>query len=145
MRKYVIDTDIYIGLLRTGTYYGLIEEIYVNETPGIYFSSVVIEELLAGVNNISGRRNVETLYKPFERTGRIITPTHQIWKDSGDVISALRMQNPAIKTKLSSLLNDVLIALSARSIGATVCTSNSQDFNLIQQVKPFNILNVPQE
>ena len=36
-----------------------------------------------------------------------------------------------------SHLNDVLIALTARSIGGTVVTANAADFAAIQQVEPF--------
>ena len=36
-----------------------------------------------------------------------------------------------------SIVNDVLIALSARSIGATVVTQNERDYRAIQFVRPF--------
>ena len=38
------------------------------------------------------------------------------------------------------LVNDVLIALSARSIGASVITQNERDFAAIQSVRPFKLL-----
>jgi predicted nucleic acid-binding protein len=41
------------------------------------------------------------------------------------------------------LTNDVLIALSARSIGATVITQNEQDFVAIQTIRPFKMALVP--
>jgi len=39
----------------------------------------------------------------------------------------------------SSLVNDVLIALSARSVGATVVTSNAKDFTAIREIRPFKL------
>jgi predicted nucleic acid-binding protein len=41
------------------------------------------------------------------------------------------------------LVNDVLIALSARSIGATVVTNNARDFAAIREVRPFALTIVP--
>jgi predicted nucleic acid-binding protein len=41
------------------------------------------------------------------------------------------------RSKLPALLNDVLIALSARRIGATVVTYNGKDFRLIRRHKEF--------
>jgi hypothetical protein len=37
-------------------------------------------------------------------------------------------------------VNDVLIALSARSIGATVMTQNGNDYRAIQSVEPFQLV-----
>jgi predicted nucleic acid-binding protein len=42
-----------------------------------------------------------------------------------------------------ALVNDVLIALSARSIGANVLTSNARDFAAIRAVRPFKFTVVP--
>jgi len=42
-----------------------------------------------------------------------------------------------------SLVNDVLIALSARAIGATVLTSNARDFAAIREVRSFELTVVP--
>ena len=38
-----------------------------------------------------------------------------------------------------SIVNDVLIALSARSIGATVVTQNESDYRAIQAVRAFQL------
>jgi predicted nucleic acid-binding protein len=41
------------------------------------------------------------------------------------------------------LVNDCLIALSSRQVGATVITRNERDFRPIQQVAPFSLIIVP--
>ena len=47
-------------------------------------------------------------------------------------------RTPQFRSKLASgLLNDILIALSGRSIGASIVTANGQDFRLIQQFRVF--------
>ena len=48
MAKHLIDTDLYIDLIQSGGAPPVICELYEREAPGIYFSSVVAQELLAG-------------------------------------------------------------------------------------------------
>ena len=43
-------------------------------------------------------------------------------------------------SKIRELAFDVLIALSARSIGATVITSNETDFQAIRRHLPFHLI-----
>jgi predicted nucleic acid-binding protein len=142
LMKYIIDSDLYIELLRTGRYHDIIADIYSRETPYVHFSSVVARELLSGVINEAGRKNVEALVSPFEKAGRIITPGHAAWKDAGDILSKLRAEKPHLRSKLSQLINDALIAMSARSIGATVITLNSPDFEAIKSIRKFSCITV---
>ncbi len=44
-----------------------------------------------------------------------------------------------LKSKLPSLFNDVLIALASLQIGATLYTTNAQDFKLIQRYRAFEL------
>ena len=78
------------------------------------------------------------LYAPFERARRIVTPSHLVWKEAASVVATLFEKVPQLRSKLSrGLLNDILIALSGHSIGATVVTRNEEDFRLIQQYRAF--------
>ena len=140
--KYLIDSDLYIELLRTGQYHDIIAEIYSRETPHIYFSAVVAQELYAGVVNENGRKNVETLIAPFEKTGRIVTPSYVVWKETGQILAKLRIEKPQLKSKLGRMINDILIAMSAKSIGAAVVTLNSSDFEAIKSVRNFSYITV---
>lgn len=139
MTKNLIDTDLYVRFIRTGRYHQEIQRIYSEQTSTIYFSSVVLEELLAGSIDQRGRQNVHLLVLPFEKVGRIVTPSHSAWKDSGAAISALRQLRPDLRSKLPTLINDALIAMSAREIGAVIYTSNRTDFELIRSIKPFSL------
>jgi len=97
--------------------------------------------LLADARGSRARSQVETLYRPFEKTGRIVTPTHSHWKDAGDMLAkALIMTRPDLRNKLPSLVNDCLLALSARSIGATLYTRNRDDFALLKRLRSFNLV-----
>jgi predicted nucleic acid-binding protein len=140
LAKHLIDTDLYIDLIRTGETLPFLNILYEKETPGIYFSSVVSDELLAGAKSRTGRRNVEALLRPFERAGRIVTPTHQNWRETGVILSELMEARIDLKSKLAGLANDCLLALSARSIGATLYTRNRTDFSLIQKLRPFSLV-----
>jgi len=112
--KHLIDTDLYIDLIQSGTTLPLIRELYDKEAPGIYFSSIVAQELLAGARSLAGKKRVEILFRPFERVGRVVTPSHGHWKDAGGMLAKVLQDRPDLKSKLPALVNDCLLALSAR-------------------------------
>jgi predicted nucleic acid-binding protein len=138
--KHLIDTDLYIDLIRSGTTLPLIRELYDKDAPGIYFSSIVAQELLAGAQSPAGRKHVEILFRPFERVGRVVTPGHKHWKDAGDILAKVLHDRPDLKGKLPALVNDCLLALSARSLGATLYTRNRDDFTLLQSRRSFSLV-----
>ena len=49
------------------------------------------------------------------------------------------MEPPASRPQPRGLVNDALIALTARSIGAAVVTRNERDFRLIRGIRPFDL------
>jgi predicted nucleic acid-binding protein len=138
--KHLIDTDLYIDLIQSGTKHAFIRGLYDRETPGIYFSSVVVQELLAGARSSAGQRRVEILFRPFERVGRVVTPSHNHWKDAGNVLAQVLRERPDLKDRLPALVNDCLLALSARSLGATLYTRNRDDFMLLQTRRSFSLV-----
>lgn len=140
MAKHLIDSDLYIDLIQSRATLPILRELYENDAPGIYFSSIVIQELLAGARGPRARTQVETLYRPFERAGRIVTPNHSQWKDSGDMLAKALTMRPDLKNKLPTLVNDCLLALSARSIGATLYTRNRDDFMVLKRLRSFNLV-----
>jgi predicted nucleic acid-binding protein len=134
----LFDTSVYITVLRDTTFAETFRPRYVRDIPLTHCSSVVIHELLAGARTPRQRRQAALLYAPFERARRIVTPPHLVWKEAATVVATLLEQTPQLWSKLSrGLLNDILIALSGRSIGATVVTRNGEDFRLIQQYRSF--------
>jgi predicted nucleic acid-binding protein len=138
--KHLIDTDLYIDLIQSGTTLPLIRELYDKDAPGIYFSSVVAQELLAGARSPAGKKRVEILFRPFERVGRVVTPSHNQWKDAGGILAKVLEDRPDLKSKLPALVNDCLLAVSARSLGATLYTRNRDDFMLLQSVRSFSLV-----
>jgi len=140
MANSLIDSDVYIDFLQSGRFHTEIARLYAEHTPGIYFSSVVIEELLAGATSPDERKNVELLYLPFERARRVIAPSHTHWRDTGNLLAQIFGERPSSRSKLPQLVADCLIAVSARAIGATVYTRNRSDFELIQGFRRFSLV-----
>src|SRR5437667_144504 len=66
-------------------------------------------------------------------------PSATVWEDAGHVLRALQELRGYRVAGSRSLVNDVLIALSARAIGATVVTSNARDFAAIREIRPFEL------
>ena len=136
----LFDTNVYIAVLRDAAFAAAFRPRYLRDLPHTFFSSVVAQELLAGARTSRHERQAKVLYEPFERMRRIVTPTHGVWKEAGTLVAALFESTPQFRSKLNQgLLNDILIALSARSIGASVVTSNVEDFRLIQQFRAFDL------
>jgi len=84
--------------------------------------------------------HVETLLAPFERVGRIVTPNQRQWREAGDMLAGLLELRPDLKSKLPALVNDCLLALSARATGATLYSRNRDDFVLLRSIRPFSLV-----
>ena len=99
----------------------------------VYLCSVVAQELLAGARDDEMRRLRRQFLEPFENVNRLATPSHRAWRDAGLILRALRRGG---FTVTPSLANDVLIAVSATQIGATLVHDNSRDFDAIKRLYP---------
>ena len=138
--KVIYDTNVYIEILRSKQFAQAFRSRYEANLPLTYFNSVVTQELLAGATDNLRLAAVEGLYRPFERTRRIITPSHTVWKEAGHILAALRGQRKDLKDRLTgSFINDLLIALSAKSVGAKIVTLNVDDFTLIKSYIRFGL------
>lgn len=104
-----------------------------------HLSSVVVEELYAGALDAQAVRLVESYVGALERAGRVIAPTFQDWKEAGRLIARAIGKETSRKSKIQQILNDVLLALCARRIGADLFTFNREDFQLIQRYRPFSL------
>lgn len=138
--KIVYDTSFYIEFLRSKSFALSIRSRYEADIPVTVFSSVVEQELLAGATDQLKVAAVEGLYRPFERTRRIVTPSHSIWQQAGRALGTMRPTRRDLVDRLGgSFVNDMLIALSARSVGARVVTLNADDFRMIAKYVPLRI------
>ena len=138
--RVLVDTSVYIALLRDRAFALDFRPWYEVGLARTYMSSVVVQELLAGAWTARERRQASELYEPFERVRRVVTPTHELWKDAGTLIALMSRHVPRLGSRVrGGLLSDLLVALTARSIGATVVTRNRRDFELINDFRPFRL------
>ncbi len=138
--KLIYDTSVYIEILRSKAFASALRPRYEADIPSTFFCSVVIQELLAGATDRLKRAVVEGLYRPFKRNRRIVTPTDAAWEDTGRLIGVMRGDRRDRADRLTgSFVNDVLIALSARGVGAKVVTLNSDDFAFIRRYVAFGM------
>ena len=117
MAKYLIDSDVYVDFLQSGRFHNDIARLYAEHPPGLSFSSVVIEELLAEALSPDERQNVRLLYTPFERAQRIVAPSSANWIDTGNLLARIFRERPSYRSNLPHLVADCLIAPSERASG----------------------------
>lgn len=139
MERVVIDTNVYVDWLNEGQH----EAVLFQREAVKYLSAVVLMELSAGAFSTRDRRLVREVTSAFAKVGRILVPTVANYEEAGDVLRRLQESRGYTVATAYGLVNDVLIALSARSIGATVITQNERDFVAIQTIRPFKLALVP--
>lgn len=134
MQKVVFDTNVYIDWINAGKY----EEILFAQGFVKYLSAVVLMELYAGAFSRRDQQIVDRLFRTFESTQRILTPTAGDYRESGRILQRLQQEKRYNLREAYSLTNDVLIVLSARNIGATVITQNEKDSQQSERSEPFS-------
>jgi len=87
-------------------------------------------ELWAGSRDRRGERLLHQLQKPYMDAGRIVTLTPELYIRIGEFFSDLPSMYKNLSKK-ADFLNDVQIAHTAVSIGATLYTENISHFKII--------------
>ncbi|MGD0234582.1 MAG: type II toxin-antitoxin system VapC family toxin [Syntrophorhabdales bacterium] len=125
----IFDTSVFVDHLRTGCH-----QERINSVTGIIrTSAVVLAELLRGATKPAER----AFLRELEKNHPILTPTEKNWLESGQILDRVRADKGFSPEKLRDLHFDVLIALTARSYGARLITSNRADFELIRGYRQF--------
>ena len=135
MRRIIVDTNLYIDWLNAGKY----EPILFQPDAVKFMSAVVMMELLAVAHSALDQRRLQDLFRTFAKLGRIVTPSSGTYQEAGEVLQQLQTTHGYDLRQAHSLTNDVLIALSARTIGGTVVTRNKRDFLAIQSLRTFKL------
>ena len=127
----IFDTSVLVDEVRTGRHRKKIESV----DGVIRLSSVVLAELLRGVAGPAEHKFLRGL----ARNHPILTPTRENWLESGEILAKIRADHGFEPHKLRDLLFDVLIALTARSHGARLITTNRTDFELINRYRQIKL------
>lgn len=127
----IFDTSILIDQLRTGRHQQRIDQL----NGLVRLSSVVLAELWRGATEPAERDFLRAL----EKNQGILTPTENNWLESGRLLANISVDKGFTPHKLRDLHFDVLIALTARSHGARLITSNRADFELISSYRKIQL------
>lgn len=137
--KYLLDTNIYIEACRSEEKRARFRTIFFPLLPATFLSAVVAYELYVDAQDRQTRRLMQEFLSPMERTGRVVSPFFADWTEASAIVTAIEEKDRAWRSKLPALLNDILIALCARRVGATLITYNKDDFLLIHRYKDFSL------
>jgi predicted nucleic acid-binding protein len=127
----IFDTSVLIDNQRTARH----SQRMVDCAGVIRNSSVVLAELWRGATALAERQFVKTI----EESRPTLTPTANIWLDSGRLLAKMRAGKGFEPHELRNLHFDVPIALTARAHGALLITSNRDDFELIREYRDFRL------
>jgi predicted nucleic acid-binding protein len=127
----IFDSSILIDDLRTGCH----AQRFAFFNGLVRTSAVVLAELWRGATT----RAEQLFLQALERRYPIFAPTEKNWLESGQLLLKMQQDCGFEGRKLRDLHFDVLIALTARTHGATLITSNRADFELIHEYRAFKL------
>jgi len=127
----IFDSSVLIDQFRTDCYGERIDSL--GEL--VRTSAVVLAELWRGATTLKELATIGDL----ERRYPILTPTESNWLESGEILRKMVRDHGFQGHKLRDLHFDVLIALTARTHGARLITSNRADFELIRKYRSFKL------
>jgi predicted nucleic acid-binding protein len=127
----IFDTSVLVDEARTGRHRKSIASV----GGLVRTSSVVLAELMRGVAGPAEHKFLRSL----ARNHPILTPTQKNWLESGEILANIRADRGFDPHKLRDLHFDVLIALTARSHGARLITTNRTDFELINRYRDIKL------
>lgn len=133
----ILDTSIYIDHWERGLYQETLENLrraYI-----IRHSAVVLSELRRGARGRDAERLVADLY---ELATIRWEPSVADWWEAGRLVRNIGDSEGWDINKRRDFQNDALIALTARSHGATVVTANSSDFELLRSELQISVFTV---
>jgi len=135
--KVICDTSVYIPFINQGIAHPIFS--YKSISPVLYMSAVVLSELYSGAHDSQSIKLLDKLYHTFQNVGRLIVPDGSDWQQTGRIIAKMKKKYGFETKYLARIQNDILIACSARKIGAFIVTQNKKDFRRIKEFTDFRI------
>lgn len=125
--KVLLDTNVLIDFLRAGMHTEWV--LGGHGTVVRFISAVALLELRLGADTPKRKKAVDRIQQAFQ-AGRTLGLTPSMLDHAGRLFRALHGNASGLSDRLGPM-NDVLIALTAREIGATVITNNMLEFRRI--------------
>lgn len=140
--KYALDTHLFIQAFRDDNARVRLNRFHEHCGPLEHLSVIVAQELRAGARSDADRHALEqNVFRNYERTGRVFSPTAGAWHRSGEVLAAMVAKEGLELGRLSkSFANDILLALSCRDAGCVLITDNERDFTRIRRYVEFEFV-----
>jgi len=115
---YTLDTNVVVDALRQSHELDRLKDFLSWALPATVLSSIVAAELAAGARTDRARRVLDdAVLKPFDRRGRIVSPSVAAWRRTGALLA-----RSGTTGLTASRQNDVLLAAQAREGGWVVVT-----------------------
>lgn len=142
VRKYVLDTNCFVDAAHDPDHRVAFARFCEMAAPMLHLSSVVAAELQAGMSSARDRKRLhDSVIAPYERRGRLITPSATSWSALGRVLSTLAERDGLVLSQTPrSFIFDILIAQSCREVGAVLISRNIGDLERIATVAPFDFV-----
>jgi predicted nucleic acid-binding protein len=139
IRKYVLDTQLFIHGFRDRVGNEALQQFHRVFAPFEYLSVIVAQELRSGIRRPRDRTALEQhVLNVFERANRTITPSADAWQRSGDLLAEMaRKDGLEVARVPKAFANDILLALSCREAGCVLVTDNERDFQRIRRFIQF--------
>lgn len=140
-RKYALDTNLRVRAFRSDEGYEQARRFHAIFSPFLYLSAIVVQELRAGARTTELGALSTLVFAPFERRGRVFTPSYDAWKRAGATSAALAEEEVLeLRSVSRGFVNDVMLAASCREAGIVLVTANVRDFTRIARVAPFDFV-----
>jgi predicted nucleic acid-binding protein len=136
LKRVILDTNIYIDWLNSKLH----ERLVLGPGYVRLLSTIVLMELWVGATTPRARRAVASLERAYGAAQRLAHPGPAALAVAGRALRDLSKKGREIRQ--SSLVDDVLIAVTARSIGAEIHTRNARDFAAIRGIIAFDFVEV---
>jgi len=135
--RLLLDANIYIRASRDGAFRLELRDWHRTHLPQLVLSTVVAFELLIGARDARQEREIDrSLVLPMRTRRRLHTPTYATWHTAAQV--ARRLGGPlGERLATRGFFDDLLLAATARELGATLITDNLRDFAAIATVLDF--------
>jgi predicted nucleic acid-binding protein len=130
--KVLLDTNVFIDYLRTGAHDQCVLGRHGQITR--FLSAIVLMELRLGADSPKRRRAIDRIQSAFPPE-RVLAPTPPLFSRAAELFLQLYRAGPTLSDRLGPI-NDLLIALTAWRIGATVVTGNLNEFQRIAAYLP---------